>query len=48
MRHPEQYFWSCLHCIATEKQIHRILDGFKVVIDGTTYEMRPEEVGTSE
>lgn len=42
-RLQEHYFWDCLHCIATESQIKRVLDGDKVLIDGTLYEMKPDE-----
>ena len=36
MRHPDHYFWNCLHCLATEAQIMRIfgsitkLMGFRI------------------
>ena len=43
MRHPEHYFWNCLHCIATQEQIKRIMDGNKVIIDGTEYQISQEQ-----
>ena len=43
MRHPDHYFWNCLHCLATEAQIRRILDGNKLIIGATEYQLLPDE-----
>lgn len=48
MRHPEHYFWNCLHCVATETQIKMVLNGYKLFIDGTLYEMKSDEEVTTE
>ena len=44
MRHPEHYVWNCLHCIASEQQIQRILDGKKLIIATTEYQVIPNEL----
>ena len=31
-RQPENYFWNCLHVLASEKEICRVLDGEEIVI----------------
>ena len=43
MRHPDHYFWNCLYCLATEAQIRRILDGNKLIIGETEYQLLPDE-----
>lgn len=42
-RHPEHYFWNCLHSLATERQMQRILEGKKLIIGETEYQMIPDE-----
>ena len=39
VRQPERYFWNLIHCIATEEQIKRILDGNKLLINGSEYQI---------
>lgn len=39
----ENHFWNCLHSLATEQQIQRILDGFPVLIGGTKFQIVFEE-----
>ena len=36
-RQPENYFWNCLHVLASEKEICRVLDGEEIVIGKTVY-----------
>jgi hypothetical protein len=40
-RQPEQYFWNCLHILATEAQKEHILEGLPVRIGGSCYRMLP-------
>lgn len=42
-RHPEHYFWNCLHSLATERQMQRILEGKKLIIGESEYQMIPDE-----
>ena len=35
----ENYFWNCLHSIASDQQIQRVLDGFPLLIGGTKYQI---------
>lgn len=43
MRHPDHYFWNCLHCLATETQMRRILDGQKLIIGETEYHLLSDD-----
>jgi hypothetical protein len=38
-RQPEQYFWNCLHILATDKQICRVLEGLPLIIGATRYQI---------
>jgi hypothetical protein len=42
-RQPEQHFWNCLHILATEEQICRVLDGIPLLIGETRYQIIFEE-----
>jgi hypothetical protein len=42
-RQPEMYFWNCLHILATDKQICRVLDGLPLLIGATKYQIIYEE-----
>ena len=35
----ERHFWNCLYGVATQEQIKRILDGHKVIISDTIYQI---------
>ena len=39
----ERHFWNCLYGVATQEQIKRILDGHKVTISDTIYQIIEEE-----
>ena len=43
MRHPDHYFWNCLHCLATEEQMIRIFDVKKLNIRETEYQFLMED-----
>lgn len=43
IRQHERYFWNCLHSIASQEQIQRILDGNKVIINESEYQIIEEE-----
>lgn len=43
VRQHERHFWNCLHGVATQDQIKRILDGDKVTISDTTYQIVGQE-----
>jgi hypothetical protein len=42
-RQPEQYFWNCLHILATDDQICRVLEGMPLMIGTTRYQIVFEE-----
>lgn len=42
-RSPEAYFWNTLNVVASERQKCRILEGYKVLIDGICYQIVVEE-----
>ena len=39
VRQHERHFWNCLYGVATQEQIERILDGHKVIISDTIYQI---------
>ena len=39
----ERHFWNCLHSIASHEQTQRILDGNKVIINESEYQIIEEE-----
>lgn len=44
VRQHERHFWNCLYGVATQEQIKRILDGHKVTISDTIYQIvEPEK-----
>lgn len=43
IRQHERHFWNCLHSIASQEQIQRILDGYKVIINESEYQIIEEE-----
>ena len=43
IRQHERHFWNCLHSIASQEQIQRILDGNKVIINESEYQIIEEE-----
>lgn len=43
IRQHERHFWNCLHSIASQEQIQRILDGYKVIINESEYRIIEEE-----
>lgn len=43
IRQHERHFWNCLHSIASQQQIQRILDGNKVIINESEYQIIEEE-----
>ena len=44
IRQHERHFWNCLYGVATQEQIERILDGHKVIISDTIYQIvEPEK-----
>lgn len=43
IRQHERYFWNCLHSIASQEQIQRILDGNKVIINESEYQIIEKE-----
>ena len=44
VRQHERHFWNCLYGVATQEQIKRILDGHKVIISDTIYQIvEPEK-----
>ena len=43
VRQRERHFWNCLYGVATQEQIKRILDGHKVTISDTIYQIIEEE-----
>lgn len=38
-RCTESHFWNCLHGLASESQIKRILEGQLILIGGITYKI---------
>ena len=38
-RQPENYFWNCLHVLASEKEICRVLDGEEIEVGKTVYRL---------
>ena len=40
IRQHERHFWNCLHSVASQEQIQRILDGHKVIISDTIYQIQ--------
>ena len=43
IRQHERHFWNCLHSIASKEQIQRILDGHKVIINESEYQIIKEK-----
>lgn len=43
IRQHERHFWNCLHSIASQQQIQRILDGNKVIINESKYQIIEEK-----
>ena len=43
IRQHERHFWNCLYGVASQEQIKRILDGHKVTISDTIYQIIEEE-----
>ena len=43
IRQHERHFWNCLYGVATQEQIEIILDGHKVTISDTTYQIVESE-----
>ena len=43
VRQHERHFWNCLYGVATQEQIQRILDGNKVIINESEYQIIEEE-----
>ena len=43
VRQHERHFWNCLYGVATQEQIKRILDGHKVIISDTIYQIVEEK-----
>lgn len=43
IRQHERHFWNCLHNIASQEQIQRVLDGNKVIINESEYQIIEEE-----
>ena len=44
VRQHERHFWNCLYGVASQEQIKRILDGHKVTISDTIYQIvEPEK-----
>lgn len=43
VRQHERHFWNCLYGVATQEQIKRILDGHKVTISDTIYQIIEEK-----
>lgn len=43
VRQHERHFWNCLHSIASQEQIKRILNGNKVIINESIYQIVEEE-----
>ena len=43
VRQHERHFWNCLYGVATQEQIKRILDGHKVTISDTIYQIVEEK-----
>lgn len=41
IRQHERHFWNCLHSIASQEQ--RVLDGNKVIINESEYQIIEEE-----
>lgn len=39
----ERHFWNCLYGVASQEQIQRILDGNKVIINESEYQIIEEE-----
>ena len=39
----ERHFWNCLYGVASQEQIKRILDGHKVTISDTIYQIVEEK-----
>lgn len=42
-RQPENHFWNCLHGLASELQLQRVLDGMALIIGTTKYQIIFEE-----
>lgn len=40
IRQHERHFWNCLYGVATQDQIKRVLEGYKVMICNTTYQIK--------
>lgn len=43
IRQHERHFWNCLYGVASQEQIQRILDGYKVIINESEYQIIEEE-----
>ena len=43
VRQHERHFWNCLYGVASQEQIKRILDGHKVTISDTIYQIVEEK-----
>ena len=43
IRQHERHFWNCLYGVASQEQIQRILDGYKVIINESEYRIIEEE-----
>ena len=43
IRQHERHFWNCLYGVATQEQIKRILDGKKVIINESEYQIIEEK-----
>lgn len=43
VRQHEIHFWNFLHSIASQEQIKRILEGYKVIINESEYQIIEKE-----
>ena len=43
VRQHERHFWNCLYSIASQEQIQRILEGNKVIINESEYQIIEEK-----
>ena len=43
IRQHERHFWNCLYGIVSKEQIQRILNGNKVIINESEYQIIEEE-----
>ena len=42
-RQHERHFWNCIYGVASQEQIQRILDGNKVIINESEYQIIEED-----